>query len=403
MTKYTTILEGPALNRSGYGEMTDSIFECLHSYLKCDTSINVTGWGACPNRSSTEPRDRLIESKIIRGQKEVPQPDIYFAVTIPHLSHAPVGKKMDINFSAGIEVDFVYDNVIDGLNKHSLNIVCSEFARTVYENSPKKVTSPIEVVSWSANTAVYKMTKETLPTVDKMMEEVDEKEAFLFVGQITHNNIFSDRKDVGNLCKTFYETFWQEEVMPALILKTSGISFSTMDRNHCMERIQQLKNAMAAELKVDVKELPSIYVLHGELTEIEMNALYNHNKVIAHISFSHGEGFGMPLLQSSLSGKPVIAPNYSGHLDFLPKERAILLDGELKEIHPSIVSEYFPPKSKWFVVDYKKAMTVLMNFYKNDRTLHNTLATLLAKENSEKFNMEKMKYRLHKVLDKYIK
>lgn len=395
MLKKNVIFEAPVMSRSGYGNWADALFLSLSKYSKWDVNIVQTSWGACPNRSATENKDKLIESKIIRSN-QIEQPDVYICQTIPNMSKAPIGKIANINISAGIEVDNCYTNVIEGLNKHNLNIVCSEFAKHVFEHSTNKVTSPIEVVPWSADTSIFRMTEESNAKIDEALSDVEE-ECFLFVGQYTHGSLFGDRKDIGNLIKTFIETFRGEEKKPALILKTSGVSFSTMDRNDIIGKVQMIKNSFGNE------NLPNVYIVHGELNDVEMNALYNHKKVIAHISFSHGEGFGMPLLQASLSGKPVIAPDYSGHLDFLPKERAILLSGKIEEIHPSLVSEYFPPKSKWFIVDYEKASQVLKNFYRGDRTLHNNLAKLLAKENANLFNLDKMDYRLHKMLDKYIK
>ena len=73
-------------------------------------------------------------------------------------------------------------------------------------------------------------------------------------------------------------------------------------------------------------------MLHGDLRDEEMNGLYNHPKVKSHVSFTHGEGFGRPLLEASLSEKPVIAPNWSGHVDFLGGGNAILLPGSLNDI-----------------------------------------------------------------------
>ena len=31
------------------------------------------------------------------------------------------------------------------------------------------------------------------------------------------------------------------------------------------------------------------------------------------ISFTKGEGFGRPLLEFGMTGKPIVAPNWSGH------------------------------------------------------------------------------------------
>lgn len=396
MNKYETVFESPVLSRSGYGGWGDDLYIALSKYSKFNTRIIQTQWGACPNRSAETPLDKLIESKIVRD-RQINQPDIYINQTIPNMSKAPIGKIADINISAGIEVDDVWQNVVDGLNKHKLNIVCSEFAKKVYENNTRgKVTTPIEVVPWGADTSIYNSSAKN-EKIDAMMENVEE-EIFLFVGQYTHGSLFGDRKDIGNLIKTFLECFkGKEGKKPALMLKTSGVSFSTMDRNDIISKVQSIKHMVGGE------DLPNVYVVHGELTPPEMSALLCHNKVIAHISFTHSEGFGHPLLLASLSGKPVIASNWSAHIEFLPKERAILLDGKVEEIHPSLVSEYFPPKSKWFNVDYEKAKVVMTNFFYNDRTLHNNLAKLLAEENANRYNLDKMAYRLHKVLDRYIK
>ena len=51
--------------------------------------------------------------------------------------------------------------------------------------------------------------------------------------------------------------------------------------------------------------LPNIYLLHGEMTDEEMNQLNNDPKVKAFVSFTKGEGFGRPLLEAAITGKPV--------------------------------------------------------------------------------------------------
>ena len=68
---------------------------------------------------------------------------------------------------------------------------------------------------------------------------------------------------------------------------------------------------------ITAKTLPNVYVVHGDFTDSQMNQLYNHPKVKAHVSFTHGEGFGLPIFEAAYSGMPVIAPDWSGHVDFL--------------------------------------------------------------------------------------
>jgi hypothetical protein len=146
---------------------------------------------------------------------------------------------------------------------------------------------------------------------------------------------------------------------------------------------------------------PKIYILHGELTDLEMNALYNHEKVKAHVSFTHGEGFGHPLLLASLSGKPILAPNWSGHLDFLDGKLCKLLPGELKQIPGEAVNEWFVKESGWFNVNYFAAGEVMKNVYKNYNS-YLPKAEELAKINSEKFSISAMDKAFHEMLDNVV-
>ena len=68
-----------------------------------------------------------------------------------------------------------------------------------------------------------------------------------------------------------------------------------------------------------------------------MNSIYNHSKVKTFVSFTHGQGYGLPIAQFATTGKPVIAPNFSGYLDFLNQSNSTLLQGKMENIHPSVV------------------------------------------------------------------
>jgi hypothetical protein len=104
--------------------------------------------------------------------------------------------------------------------------------------------------------------------------------------------------DLGMLIKTFLETFKNKKKQPALILKTSGATPCILDREDILSKIKQIRATVEGKT-------PNIYVLHGDLSDEEMNEMYNHPKVKAHVSFTHGEGFGRPLLEASLSEKVV--------------------------------------------------------------------------------------------------
>ena len=178
-------------------------------------------------------------------------------------------------------------------------------------------------------------------------------------------------------------------------MKTGGATFSVLDRETIIHKINSIK----AEIK---GELPNIYVVHGDFTDEEMNELYNHPKVKAHVTLTHGEGFGRPLLEATISQKPVIAPNWSGHLDFLPKSSAVLLNGGLQPVGKgSVPADFYVDGSQWFTVNYQGASMVLKDVYKNYKQ-YTLNAKKLGIVNKSKFSLDAMTKKLGEILDRYV-
>ncbi len=184
-----------------------------------------------------------------------------------------------------------------------------------------------------------------------------------------------------------------------LILKTSGGNFSILDKREILKKISDIRSTVQLE---EGQTLPNVYVLHGELTDAEMNSLYNHPKVKAHVSLTKGEGFGRPLLEASISGKPIIASGWSGHMDFLNAEDAVLVGGELKQIHPSSVWEnILIPESSWFRPDLQQAANAFAAVFMDYETFRKK-AHKLGKENFKKFSYKVIQQRTWELLDKYV-
>jgi glycosyltransferase involved in cell wall biosynthesis len=112
-------------------------------------------------------------------------------------------------------------------------------------------------------------------------------------------------------------------------------------------------------------KLPNVYLIHGELTDAEMNAMYNHPKIKAMVSFTKAEGFGRPLLEFSTTGKPIMAPHYSGQADFLKKDFICEIPGGLTPIHPSAQNDFLIGEAKWFTPDYGYASKMMQDVVKN--------------------------------------
>ena len=193
----------------------------------------------------------------------------------------------------------------------------------------------------------------------------------------------------------FCETFANRKNAPALILKTSGAKFSLLDREECMNKVKSIK----AKFPKDIK-LPNIYILHGELTQEELNYLYNHPKIKSMVSFTHGEGFGRPLLEASMVGLPVITSAWSGPLDFLHKDESILLGGTMEKVPPAAVWEdIIIPESQWFVVDETNARNALDHMYQNHSSWKRAAGDLMEK-NRDRFKLSDMTTRLGEIMDR---
>ena len=118
-------------------------------------------------------------------------------------------------------------------------------------------------------------------------------------------------------------------------------------------------------------------------------------------SFTHGEGFGRPLLEASLSAKPVIAPNWSGQVDFLTPN-ATLLPGSLNDVK----KESFPKNmrvkgAQWFTVNYNYASKILKDVFDN-HSKYVVKGKKLAIVNSTKFSLDAMTKKFEEILDKYL-
>ena len=197
------------------------------------------------------------------------------------------------------------------------------------------------------------------------------------------------------LIKTFMETFKNQKKQPGLIIKTSGATPCILDREEIMNKLTEIKKTVSGEL-------PNIYVLHGDLRDEEMNELYNHPKVKAHVSFTHGEGFGRPLLEASFSEKPVIAPNWGGQVDFLSSSNAILLPGSLNDVkNESLMKGMHVKGTQWFTVNYNYASKILKDVF-DKYSKYVVKGKKLAIVNNTKFSLDGMTKKFEEILDKHL-
>jgi len=387
--KFNTLYSAPVLNSSGYGVASDLIWYGLSTYPKINLLTAPLIWGGNAPKYHRGKWDQAIRDNFPKTN-QIPPPHLFISHTLPHMSK-PSGSIHNISINAGVEVVEVPTQIAEAFDRFDTCLVCSNHTKQGYLNSKFKMTKEIQVLPWSTDTDIYRPDAPEDASINETMAKIKETEAFLFVGQAGGGG--PDRKDLEGLVTTFCNTFKGKAKQPALILKIHGINYSKHDRNACIEIVEAIKAT------VPDNDTP-VYVFHGELTESQMAALYTHPKIIGNASFTHGEGFGLPLLEASCTGKPILVSNWSGHLDFLDKDHTILLPGEVKPVESRHITEYVPPNSQWFFVDYAQASKIMLDFYNSDRTEANQKALELAEINRHKYSLDMFKKRLHGILDK---
>ena len=401
--KPTFFISCPVDTYSGYGARSRDIVRAIIEMDKYDVKIIPQKWGETAWGFIEDHEEWGFLNKYLfqpQPNQQYPNPDIWMQITIPN-EFMPQGH-YNIGMTAGIEstvapADWVQGcgrmNMVLGSSKHSIDILKA----STFEKRDERTQQVIEKIAFNPNTKTdilfegfnedtYKKTSEFLD-----LPEIRESFCFLFVGHWMQGNFGHDRKNVGVLVKSFLETFKNKRgATPALILKTTGGNSSYMDKYQILKKLK--------DIKLQVKgKLPKVYLIHGDLTNEEMNQLYNHPKVKCMVNTTKGEGFGRPLLEFTQAKKPIITTGWSGHIDFLKPDMSVLLPGVLNNVHPSAQNKWLIQGSKWFDVDIIALNKALKDMYKNYKqwVIKAKQQGNYAKEN---FSYTKMKEKFSKIL-----
>jgi hypothetical protein len=404
--KNTFIVSCPIDTYSGYGARARDFVKSVVELNKYDVKILSQRWGSTSKGFIKNNKEEwgFLEKLITPRLQE--KPDYWCMITVPN-EFSPAGK-YNIGLTAGIETTNCDIEWLRGCNRMDLILTSSEhskntFINSQFQNSERKddivkLEKPIEVLFEGGNLDIFKITKKFKnKELYNKIDSISEDFAYLVVGHWMQGNFGHDRKNIAFTIKSFYETFKNKENPPALILKTSRVNASIGDKELIQRKINDIKDS------IEAKNLPSVYLLHGEFTDNEMNELYNHPKIKSMISFTKGEGFGRPLLEFSLIDKPIIASGWSGHIDFLHKDHTALCGGKINPIDKSAqVKGMLIEGSQWFDVDHN-----YVNHFYND-IINNYDVWLEKAKNQGKlsrkeFSFSKMVNKLSEILDKNLK
>ena len=409
MNKPTLVFQGPIFTRSGYGDHCRDLMKSLRKMDKYDIKIIPLRWGNTPQNQVSDQDEfgRWMLERVIGGIQQ--KPDVFMQVSVAN-EFEPKGH-YNIGVTAGVETTIAPKEFIDGSNKMDLIIVPSNFTKanvggTVYQQKNQqtgqivgeiRVEKPIEVLLEGVDTEIFNKGFKRPGDNTDILANVKEDFCFLVVGHWLKGNLGQDRKDIGMAIKTFATVFQYlpKDKQPALLVKTSHAGFSVMDRETTRQKIDEV-------LKQFGDKCPSVYLIHGDLEETDMSNLYHHPKVKAMVSFTKGEGYGRPMAEFTLTGKPIIASGWSGHMDFLPSEYAVLLDGSLTQVDESAADQFCMKEAQWFTVNYSNAANKMYDLFNKYSDYLKKSAGL--RENTLKnFTLEKMHERFVEIMDIYVK
>lgn len=406
MNKPFCVVSCPIDTVSGYGARSRDFVKSLIKIKGEEWDIKILSqrWGECPYGalSKENPEELDIIGRILNPPQLNKQPDIWFQITVAN-EFQPVGK-YNIGVSALVETTVLPGALMEGINRMNLTIVSSNFVKNVAQSTSFekrdqntkqnigviKVEKPVEVLFEGVDVSKYKRLEKS----EFDLSEIKEEFCFLTVGHWLSGDMGEDRKQITTLLKSFLEAFKDKKKRPALILKTGLAGFSIIEEEIVLNNIDRVRKTVDGDL-------PNVYFLHGELSDEEMNHLYNHEKVKA-FALVGNEGFGRPYLEfSAASSKPIICSPFSGHVDFLSEEFNIFVKGKLEQIHESASNDFLIKESSWFKADPKSVETSLKEVYEN----YNKYVDVGKRQghiSRTRFSLDSMVDKLKEILDKNV-
>lgn len=323
--KKKVLFKAPVLTFSGYGVHSRQVARYLIEKAdrnEIELYIEATRWGNTP---------WALDESIFEGQmgniKRFIRPlvdshgnrmkfDVSMQLILPNEWTIEPGA-FNIGMTAAVESDRANPEWVVACNRMDKIIVPSQHAK-------RALTAAGDV-----STSIHVVPEAYIDALDDDIEQVefgfDTKFNVLMVGQLTSNHQALDRKNLFGGIKAACEAF-KNDADVGIVLKTNSGRGTKIDRKATYDKLKQLLQ------HVRKGPYPRVHLVHGDMRETEMAALYRDPTVKALFTLTRGEGFGLPILEAAVAGVPVIATDWSGHLDFLSRGKFIRVKQQLQPI-----------------------------------------------------------------------
>ena len=188
----------------------------------------------------------------------------------------------------------------------------------------------------------------------------------------------TDRKNTATTLALFCRTF-EDNPDVGLIIKTNSGKNSSVDRH-------TTKMKLASIIKqVRKGPFPKVYFLHGYLNDKEVSSLYKHQSVKGLISLTHGEGFGLPLLEAAACGLPICATDWSAHREFLNLGTWKKVECNVETIPSKKVdNNIFMQNAKWANPSIEQATEAIKDFVNSELDVSSLQESILNRYSYEK-------------------
>jgi glycosyltransferase involved in cell wall biosynthesis len=167
------------------------------------------------------------------------------------------------------------------------------------------------------------------------------------------------RKNLDRLIDAYYTAFTNKDDV-CLVLKTS---------------LKAPKNYFECDVK---KQLMIVQNKHRKRTDLPMIEIVQkryesivplYNACDALVSATSAEGFGLPLLEGLAAGMIVVAPRFSGHLDFLTDKNSVLYDYKIVDAEKRYQYWRPTPGATTSLPDIKALAESMHKVYRNHASL----------------------------------
>ena len=235
----------------------------------------------------------------------------------------------NVGITAGIEADRCHPHWITAARNMDRLIVPSTYSKESFINGGFDRSKIFNVPEgYTCSLKSTPSSKEFSDRLDKISTSFN----FLIFGQITGRHAMTDRKNTMNMIKWLCEEFKNDKDV-GIILKTNMGRLTCQDRRVTTRTVENILSV------VRDGPYPRFHVLHGLMDREEISSLMSHEKVNALCAATRGEGWGLPILDATVNGLPVIATKHSGHMDFMKDVRFLDVDYKIEAIPDEMVDD----------------------------------------------------------------